>query len=34
MKGMVHSIPGPFNENDRSNLYKEILLESQKYLKN
>lgn len=34
MKGMVHSIPGPFNENDRSNLYKEILVESQKYLKN
>jgi acetyl esterase len=33
MKGMVHSIPGPFNEKDRSNLYKEILLESQKYLK-
>ncbi len=34
MKGMVHSIPGPLNENDRSNLYIEIFLESQKYLKN
>jgi len=34
MKGMVHSIPGPFNEKDRSNLYQEIKLESQKYLKN
>ena len=32
LKGMVHSIPGPFNENDRTNLYKQILLESQKYL--
>lgn len=34
MKGMVHSIPGPFNENDRSKLYKAILLESKKYLNN
>lgn len=30
MKGMVHSIPAPLNENDRLNLHKEILLESQK----
>ena len=34
MKGMMHSIPGPLNENDRLNLYKEIFLESQQYLKN
>ncbi|MEP6262875.1 MAG: alpha/beta hydrolase [Gillisia sp.] len=33
MKGMVHSIPGPFNEKDRANLYKDIWAESQKYLK-
>lgn len=32
LKGMIHSISGPFNENDRPSLYKEILLESQKYL--
>lgn len=34
MNGMLHSIPGPFNEKDRENLYKEILVESQRYLKN
>jgi len=33
MKGMVHSIPGPFNEKDRENLYREILIESKRYLK-
>lgn len=33
MKGMVHSIPGPFNEKDRAKLYEEIVVESQKYLK-
>ncbi|WP_081891325.1 alpha/beta hydrolase [Gillisia sp. Hel_I_29] len=32
MKGMIHSIPGPFNEKDREDLYKEIRTESQKYL--
>ncbi len=34
MKGMLHSIPGPLNEGDRVNLYKEIFAESQKYIKN
>ncbi len=33
MKGMVHCLPGPFNEKDRVILYNEILSESQKYLK-
>lgn len=34
MKGMVHCIPGPFNEKDRANLYNEILSESEGYFKN
>jgi acetyl esterase len=33
MKGMLHCIPGPFNEKDRVNLYKQIAEEAQKYLK-
>ncbi len=33
MKGIMHCIPGPFNESDRVKLYQEVAVEAKKYLK-
>ena len=33
MKGMIHSMAGPFNEKDRTELCAEIAKASQKYVK-